>query len=256
MLSCHPKIKTKKCINKNIKNKLKARWNRMSTKKIRRNNDIMKELRNILKCSNDYCVLNKIDKELLDNNFAPKAPYYWNSNVRSGMNALSSLDIINVMKQYEEKYKTFKFIGPSPIDYNFDKNGRCVCNNLCNYTKDKRKVGIIFNLDPHYLKGSHWVCLYIDNSKKIIVYFDSLGNKINSNIKSFVDDNLQDYEYIDNYNYILTIGNTSECGMYCLHIIITLLTNRKINNNKDIKRFIRKRISDDKIHKYRYKYFN
>ena len=38
-------------------------------------------------------------------------------------------------------------------------------------TKDKgiTKIGLIFNLDPHYKEGSHWVAMFIDN--RVIGYF-------------------------------------------------------------------------------------
>ena len=40
---------------------------------------------------------------------------------KSGKNKntwLNSLDISRVMKQYEDNYKNFRFLGPSPIDFN------------------------------------------------------------------------------------------------------------------------------------------
>ena len=77
---------------------------------------------------------------------------------------LNSLDISRVMKQYENDYKCFDFLGPSPIDFDtFKENNECVWDEICNfdlnksYTKGKRKFGFIFNLDPHYKGGSHWV---------------------------------------------------------------------------------------------------
>ena len=59
------------------------------------------------------------------------------------------------MRQYEEKYPDFEFLGPSPIDFDTHKmHGECVWDELYKFslkkTKDDgiKKVGIIFNLDP------------------------------------------------------------------------------------------------------------
>ena len=47
---------------------------------------------------------------------------------------LNSLDIENVMNQYEKKHNDFEFIGPSPIDFNTKKLfGECVWNELCRF---------------------------------------------------------------------------------------------------------------------------
>ena len=68
----------------------------------------------------------------------------------------------NVMKQYEDAYKCFKFIGPTPIDYDYKEssilgNEKCVTEELCKFildemiTKKYSKIGIIFNLDTQYI---------------------------------------------------------------------------------------------------------
>jgi Ulp1 family protease len=38
-------------------------------------------------------------------------------------------------------------------------------------------AGMVYNLDPSYLPGSHWVSMFIDcrKDKPIITYFDSAG---------------------------------------------------------------------------------
>ena len=99
----------------------------------------------------------------------------WKKNPEEWLN---SVDIEDVMKQYEKKVPTFMFIGPSPID--FDKHllyGECVWDELCKFKlenilkKGKNKIGIIFNLDPHYKNGSHWISMFIDIRKKFIFFF-------------------------------------------------------------------------------------
>ena len=101
---------------------------------------------------------------------------------------------MDVMKQYENTYKCFEFIGPSPIDY--DEHlayGECVWEELCKFSlqdnikRKKTKIGIIFNLDNHNQEGSHWVALFINIKKKEIYYLDSYGEKIPKQIKKFAN---------------------------------------------------------------------
>ncbi len=57
---------------------------------------------------------------------------------------LTSIDILNVMKQYEDKHDDFDFIGPSPIDFDTHKmRGECVWDNYANSTRKgtKKKTG-------------------------------------------------------------------------------------------------------------------
>ena len=177
---------------------MKSLWNeRHPDLKITSNNskEIWEKLRNNLSnvCDTEKCWLkqnfinNNLDNELKNYTFAPDAPKSWNKNPNEWLN---SLDINKVMKQYEHEYPCFTFIGPSPIDFETKKLfGQCVWNELCNFDleryikKGKTKFGIIFNTDPHYLDGSHWICLFIDIKKNYIYYFDSnaenLAQKIN-----------------------------------------------------------------------------
>jgi len=205
-------------------------------------------------------VKEKLDKELLEFTFAPKSPESWKHNSHEW---LSSTDIEKVMKQYEHAYPSFSFIGPSPIDFDNTKiYGQCVweelCNfNLYNYLNDgKTKIGVIFNTDPHYKSGSHWIALFINVQKKYIYYFDSNGNEIPNEVKKFMERvksqgiNLGiDFKLMNN-----KIGHQksqSECGMYVLYFIIQLVTNQK-----DVNSFGKNRIPDDEVYKLRHEYFN
>ena len=42
---------------------------------------------------------------------------------------------------------------------------------------NKKKIGIVFNLDKHDQEGSHWICMYVDLYTDDIYYFDSYGQK-------------------------------------------------------------------------------
>ena len=89
-----------------------------------------------------------LKKDLL-NSFAPKSPDKWKKNPNEW---LSSLDIIQVMNQYEKKYKGFKFFGAVPMDFASLKQleiANVDYNKL--YENGIRKLGIVFNLVPYPL---------------------------------------------------------------------------------------------------------
>ena len=184
---CSPS-KTQKsfsCYSDESLNKLKIAWNKRHPDRLIRTNkshEIWKELKTNLNrvCQNEGCWLkqkfmeNNIDKELLHYTFAPKAPDVWKTP--SGKNTwLSSIDIEKVLKQFEHEYNNFAFLGPSPIDFDTPKlHNTCVWEELCKFElssflkKNKNKIGIVFNTDPHTKGGSHWICLMIDIKKQII----------------------------------------------------------------------------------------
>lgn len=130
---------------------------------------------------------------------------------------LSTQDINNVLQQYEDT-PNFKFLGALPSD--FYKITTVNYQDIYNY----KKIGIIFNLDDHTQKGSHWVAFLIDNTLKTIEYYDSAGRRPNKNIKYFIN---KVYNFLKkNDNYIIKYNNkkhqfkNSECGVYAIHFII------------------------------------
>ena len=219
-------------------------------------------------CDNEMCwtsqtFVDKTSKKELNESFAPLAPAEWKKNPNEW---LSSDDITKVMEQYEKAYKIFKFLGPSPIDYDEKLGfGVCVWNELCRFnlrthiSQGKEKLGIIFNLDNHHGPGTHWVSLFIDIKKSTIFYFDSAGQKIPSRIKHFVDtvteqgENLKspiNFEFDQNYPVEHQKGNT-ECGMYSLYFIVHMLQDNI--NGEYLKTH---RIHDKFVSNFRKIYFN
>lgn len=146
-------------------------------------NSIDKNMKKYTKCNDDFCLLdtpivkNIPDKSVLDE-FRPAMPTEWKKNPIAW---LSTIDINKVMKQYE-KNSEFVFLGAVPIDFDHDFGiGQCISNELCNLDvanmvkKNKTKLGVVFNLDPHYMSGSHWTALFSDFKNGGIYYFDSYG---------------------------------------------------------------------------------
>ena len=143
--------------------------------------------------------------------------------------------------------------------------GECVWEELCKFNlkqlieNGKRKIGIVFNIDPHYKEGSHWVSMFIDIDKAFIFYFDSNGQRIRTQFKKLVNriikqgSNLSQpikFMYHSNFPKSHQRRNT-ECGMYALYMIIQLLTNKK-----DILYFKKTHINDDEMFALRKKLFN
>ena len=238
--------------------------------------EIWKKLKDKMKdaCKSEACWLkqkfmeNNLTDELMTYTFAPKSPQKWKENHNTWLN---STDIEKVMKQYEHTYKCFRFIGPTPID--FDKHlydDKCVWDDLCFFDLAKlvnegvTKIGIIFNTDPHDKGGSHWISLFINIKKKFIFFFDSNGTKIPKEIKEFSNRvisqglqlNTKTYPdgvrlvFDQNAPFVHQEGNT-ECGMYSLYLIVTLLQDKH-----PYKFFKTTKISDDAMENMRDKYFN
>lgn len=268
-LNCSPKSEFKfSCLNSETLLKMRNIWNKNYNIKINSNDPkvIWKFLKKNLKnCNTEKCWINTLFKnknksfKLKKNLFAPSAPISWKKNITEW---LSSKDITNVMYQYEKKYPKFKFLGPTPIDFDLKKSfNQCVWNDLCkfnlkNFLKEgKTKIGIIFNTDPHYKGGTHWVCLFIDLELKYIYFFDSTGDEPQNEIKKLIKKIQQQGKKLDiNLNYSQNKtqhqkGDT-ECGIYVLVTIILLLKQKRIPKDFNI------RIPDKKMIEIRNILFN
>jgi len=288
-MNCNPSIKGKtiiqdSCLTDPILLKLKESYNKHNIDSPIISEDPKKiwiDLRNrMTTCSKEDCWLDVIDDENMRNKisemlFAPKQPDEWKTNPNTW---LSNYDIFDVLKQYEDKYKNFKVIGPTPIDFDtrpIEMNGNCVWQELCTFSLEKylkigkTKLGIVFNLDKHNSSGSHWVSMFVDLEDEYIFYLDSAGNKMPIEIEKFAkritDQGLKKnppmhIHLYENCPVEHQMGST-ECGMYALYFIITMLTNEtegKIfkNYTEKIRFFKDKQIPDKYVNKYRKIYFN
>jgi hypothetical protein len=286
----------------------------------------------LVNCAKEDCWLSTIKdkqlaRELKDVIFAPEHPPEWLKNPNEW---LTDLDISNVMKQYEKTYSNFKFIGPSPIDFDSrvergelpwadpgDSTDKvCVWEELCHLNVAKllkrgiTQLGMVFNLDRYDEPGSHWVSLYVSLGERgklkktsggtppisiqwpnaytnenigganevegpFVFYFDSTGREAPPEIKALIKriedqcDQLTSPIEIKSYNNNGQDHQKSntECGMYSLFFIITMLTNEmedkdepngelKLGFNEKIVLFRDAIIPDKYVEIYRHKYFN
>lgn len=286
-MNCNPAVKGKtvangSCFTNSVLYKLKDSYNQ-TNKQNKIITDNPTELWNELKqrlytCNKEDCWLDVITDQSVRNkldkySFAPDHPNDWKKNPSSW---LSNFDIFEVLEQYEKSYPQFQIIGPTPIDFDErpdDMNGECVWKDLCTFSlekmlaKNKTKLGIVFNLDKHKEKGSHWVSMFVDLDDKYIFYLDSAGKTIPPRIKALTDRIIQQgidkgmqIHYHENCPREHQMGE-NECGMYCLYFIITMLTGetekRNLKNYTDkIEYFKNERIPDKYMNKYRKIFFN
>jgi len=227
---------------------------------------LWKSINNVMssKCNNEICWVQQpfikdtpLSRELIKN-FKPIMPKKWHENPREWLN---TLDIRDVMNQYETKYPHFEFIGPVPMDFDSKTGfGNCVVNELCQIKlgdlikKGKKCIGVVFNLDKHNEPGSHWVAMYMCYETGICCYWDSYGMKPNPEVMVLMNRlKSQSQELGKNIDIkINTVRHqykNSECGVYCIYFLISLLDGRTFED------IIKNIVNDDDMNSKRKKYF-
>lgn len=172
--------------------------------------------------------------------------YNYNKIEKNSINniLLSTLDIDNIMQQHNSD--DFHFLPTSPIDFDTWKDGdiyvrndiKTFHNKLKKYI-NKKNVGFIFNTAPHTHGGNHWVALYIDTRPRVmkIFYFDSFGEKPPIQIKKLIYRIISESKKTGGkpLTYVSTNGirrqnSKTECGMYCVYVLINLALKKKSIN--------------------------
>jgi hypothetical protein len=289
-MNCNPIVEGKTissntCYTSDVLRKIRDSYNENHSEKERIHTDQPKKIwgalnQRLVHCKKEDCWLKEMKDERMKREihtyvFAPYSPKEWKKNPNEW---LSNIDILNVLDQYEKKYPEFLFLGPSPIDFDkklLETGFQCVEREICNLSLEKElkrgktKIGFIFNLDEHDESGSHWVSLFIDLEEKIVFYFDSAGYEIPNEIAVLKDRLIEEgkqmkppllLKYDSNRGIHHQKGDT-ECGMYSLFFIITMLTGetefeKNLTQKQKIRFFKEKRIPDKYVEKYRKIYFN
>jgi hypothetical protein len=289
-MNCSPFVKGKtpvkeSCFTGDILEKLKETYNRTHPENPISETDhkgIWNTLRErMTHCQKEDCWLDalkadpKMHAMIDDIIFAPYRPSEWKKKKNTW---LSNFNIDDVLEQYEETYPQFQLFGSSPINFNdrpAEYKGKCVWDDLCNFSLQKQvetgktKMGFVFNLDEHDEDGSHWVSMFIDLEDKFIFYMDSAGDRMPSRIRQFVDKVISQGQQMNPPIRFICKSNhptrhqlgASECGMYSLFFIITLLTGKagdiELRTAKEKFDFFKKqRIPDSLMLEYREVYFN
>jgi hypothetical protein len=217
--------------------------------------ELRARLQNQYNCASEYCAVQKLADEDMKgtsaNYFRPKKPDAWNENPTEWHD---SVTLANVMTQYEAAMPHFEFIGPTPIDFDSQQPGgwgTCIMDELCklNLTSlknnGKSAIGIIFNLDPHDKPGSHWVCAYIDLTKMEAYYYDSYGYEPCAQIRRLLRRCREQGCVKIVWNDLRHQRKKSECGTYCMYILISLL------KGKPFADLCKTPIDDDRMNAFR-----
>lgn len=194
----------------------------------------------------------------------PRYPKEWEADPDMW---LSNFEIDAVLKQYEEADPSFLYMGTLPIDfsapdpYKADKqHPTCLHPEICSldlmkeHARGKTQIAAVFNLDPHFKSGSHWIALFISTKnlkEPWAAYFDSYGMEtpplIARLMRSFT---LQVPNIKLMYNARRFQYSDSECGMYSLYFILKMLS------GMPFKRFCKHAVPDGEMLRLRHVLFS
>lgn len=264
LLQCNPKTlsETKTtCLPHEMLIHLRDEWNKRYpddaiSHSIRRKDMLWAELRKRMtkrmECSTEFCAIKELGApDTATTYFRPERPVEWAKNPTEWHDTIT---ISRVMEQYEDANPHFEFIGPVPIDFDTrlpDSWGRCVVDELCNLNlatlkhRGDHQIGIIFNLDPHDKPGSHWVCAYLDLLHGAAYYYDSYGYEPPAEVRRLLrrcrDQGCRSIVWND----VRHQRKNTECGTYCMYVIISLLQGRSFAD------ICKKPINDDTMNALR-----
>lgn len=184
----------------------------------------------------------------------PRYPDAWRAKPDAW---LDDQQIRTVLKQYEAAHPWFHFVGVFPIDFSapdpyarqHDPSAlKCLYPEICDlnikkeYERGVRMLGFVFNLDPHFKDGSHWVSMFVDirdPKKPFVGYFDSYGYRpprlISRLMKSL---RIQAPTARLGYNARRFQYSTTECGVYSIYFLISMMSGIPFHQ------FCKKRIPD------------
>lgn len=184
-------------------------------------------------------------KSKLSSALRPKKPLEWYKNKYTWLN---TLDILDVMKQYEQHYGDFRFMGVYPIDFQStypDEPSRCIGKVFCTFdvythvlNEGSTRFALVLNLDHHDEPGSHWVSIYcnLDPSKLNfgIYYYDSVAtepppevvafmNQVQKQVTERQDKKSKHAKFEVAYNRVQKQTENSECGVFSMVFLTQML---------------------------------
>lgn len=234
-------------------------------------------------CLKDWCwlkskLLRDMPNKLKSRDiFRPEAPADWVLHVpkkhskQSKYTWLSNFDIDDVMAQYEDhrSLRNFKFFRCASIDFEKTKDPLSRVNIYKLLEAGITQIGVVFNLDKHNEPGSHWVSLYCNLDTRIICFFDSYGRIPEPEIKDFIAkvvvqgllgydgrtcDPSRSFELTPIYNNVRHQRSGSECGLYSLFMIISMLLSKQRTQN-DFEHICKNPFDDETMNSFRRRLF-
>jgi hypothetical protein len=244
----------------------------INTERQQLHDNISEKISEMSKCGSEKCWmtireikkrLNPNELELFEHSFKPTMPQEWKKDKNTW---LTTTDLWETIKRLMDKHKEFHSEPPLPVDFNKKRDNQCISGDLCNIDlnshlkEGKNKIGIVFNMDEHDEPGSHWTALYTElepccRKNPSIYYFDSIGDKAPKEIMELVDKLQDQYKSIKGinmdflYNDIQHQKGTTECGIYCLHFITSML------EGVEFEKYVNTKINDENMEEFRSIYF-
>lgn len=170
---------------------------------------------------------------------------------------LNTKDINRVMDCYAHIYKDFLFVGALPIDGYKEKVAKLYMKKVQFekiYKKGIRRIAVVFNTDPSYKRGEHWIAVFFIMKPKIleIEYFDSLGAPPLKNVLKYINKYIKRAYDFDHSRVVMKmnvieyqpINDEWNCGVYVLYFIILRLKGISFEN-------VKKYLTIENIEKYR-----
>jgi hypothetical protein len=212
--------------------------------------DKIKQLREYFSmCSNDECWLESPELKS-GSDYAKLAGWFAPKTIGAFEGALWGTDLTNVMAQYEEARRDFKYLGTHPFDF-LELNPMLPMTIYKYILGGMKYIGMCINYDTHDKKGSHWVGLFFDFNKNIGSFFDS-GGKCPA-----PDPIIKFILKVQEFSPELRIAcnptrhqfGGNNCGVYALHFIRTMLS------GKSLEYFIENVIDETEIRKLKMQLF-
>lgn len=224
-------------------------------------------------CPNKYLCLHyihKLHEKISDNNMLD-LPSDWKNNINKlckfykekkefNLSWLSNVDIDKALKQFENKYSNYLHLGTFPIDFQEKEHDECIgylfsqqkLKNMnlktCDLVlpKDKNLFSIVLNTDNSNGGGEHWFAIFIDKNTEHIYIFDSASTNSENTKKKYVKNLIKNLvkfiggsKHFNNkhihFNKVQhQHKSNSECGMYAIYFILSLLHGSNNSNSLNI----------------------
>lgn len=279
----------KDIINNNIDDKNKENTNGSKYKEkyqkyeIKIKKFLLKEFNKNLgnKCKTQKCWT---EQKFMENMDEEKKEYIQTKTMRpsgpsTGREWLNTVNIDEVLGQYENVYTDFSYLGTMPRDFqnhDFLKQDEKFYKDL--FKSGKTRVGMVYNTDKLGGKGEHWNAMFTDFKQGLVLFFDSYGvepgketQKHMELLKKVMQETCGEMAKSD-YNHnnlskqtaegglkcnLIKLKNNenrhqfkgSECGVYSINFILRMLRGDKFDD------ICNDKIPDDKINKCRRVYF-
>jgi hypothetical protein len=248
---CHPRIKGRRagCLPSSVYRAVGGRTRKEAFRKSG--------------CSSDRCIAEKaaLSSKTVAQYLRPRRPSTWISKPDTW---LDTNNIDDVMRQYEEAYPQFQYLGAVPIDFSAPDpyvdssfmEKKCLYSYFCNINlaeakrKGKTGIGAVFNLDPHFRDGSHWVALFVDLARGEINFFDSYGVRPHPLIFNLMKSLTLQMPLRLNYNARRFQRSNTECGMYSIYFLIKMI------EGVSFKKFVRHPVGDTEMLRLRHMLFS